>query len=90
VQRLLTRIYGERPGPGASRLERLRFVRRSAYYANSWALVLGLVWIVIGISSPGNWILCLGLGGVWLSGLVSITLRIRREEAREQGPGSRS
>jgi hypothetical protein len=84
VKRLATRLYGHPPGPDAPRLEKLIWVRRTAYYGTAWTWVLIAAVFVLTISSPVGWIVLAVCGSVWLSGFASINLRIRRE--RERGP----
>jgi hypothetical protein len=85
VKRLATRIYGQPPAPDAPRLEKLIWVRRTAYYGTVWAWVLIAAVFVLTISSLAGWIVLAVCGSMWLSGFASINLRIRRERRRGSG-----
>lgn len=85
MKRLVTRIYGQPPGPDASRLDKLVWVRRTAYYGTAWTWVLFAAVFVLTRSSPVGWIVLAVCGSVWLSGFASINLRIRREGGRGSG-----
>jgi hypothetical protein len=86
TRRLAVKFYGEPPSKGASRLDKLRFVRRLnvRLVAFTASLVLGLVVLNLGIGNSTTWPLILFVGSVaWgLVNIASLEVRIRREERR--------
>lgn len=80
LKRLIYRGVGPPPGPGAIRAERLRWVRRF-YRLNFGALVI----VAINAALDGStflWILDAACGIWWVCGVTTISLSVRREEAR--------
>jgi hypothetical protein len=82
VTRLLTKIYGARPARDASKLDRLRYVRRVAYLSNLPGLAVCVAFIAVLLATPLNWVLPLVFGVPWLVGFATINLQIRRERGR--------
>jgi hypothetical protein len=80
---LLYKIYGQPPAPGAPRSQALRWVRR--FYIRPLPLTLALaVWILFLRPTTFALVLLGVAAGAWVWGISSLTLRIRREEGREQ------
>ena len=77
-----SKVYGEPPPKGAPRSQRLRYVRRLY-----WRMLLfGLpAYTVLIIWAEPAWVLVpVGVAAlIWLQGLLSISVRIRRERRRE-------
>ncbi len=73
------KLFGVPPGPGAARIERLRWVRR--FYLRPLPLVVIVYTLgVTSVRSPVEWAL-LGTGALlWIQGFASLSLRIKREQ----------
>jgi hypothetical protein len=86
TSRLAVKFYGEPPPKGASRLDKLRFVRRLnvRLVAFTSALFLGLVILNLALGNSPKWPLVLFVGSVvWgFVNIASLEVRIRREERR--------
>jgi hypothetical protein len=83
LRSLGVKLYGEPPPKSAPRSELLRWIR--GFYLKLLPLTLasyavGLVW------ASQTWIfVVLGASAfIWLQGVISLSLRIRREEQRER------
>ena len=85
---LATRIYGQRPSPGASKIEQLRYVRRLAYLTTLPWLLLVIAFLVFEFGSGFSDGVAFTVGCMWLLGFGMISLSIRRERLRgtRQGP----
>jgi hypothetical protein len=77
------KIYGDPPPKGAPRSESLRWVRR--FYVRSLPLTL-LAYALLLVWATETWIfvLLVAMTLLWLQGVSSLSLRIRREEQRER------
>ena len=83
VVRLATKIWGAAPEPSATRVERLRYVRRIAYLGTTLPmLVVGIPFLAI---LYFNWVLALVPVVPWLVGFAAINLQIRRERRQRHG-----
>jgi hypothetical protein len=78
---LARKLYGEPPPSGAPLAQRLRYVRR--FYLRNAPLVV-LCWALVFAWIRDLWLIAAAVLGaaIWLLGLVSLQLRIRREERR--------
>ena len=77
------RVFGAPPPRGAPLSERLRWVRR--FYLRLLPVFLALYAVaVVYASSTWVWVLLAGTGLLWLQGLASLTIRIRRERDRDR------
>ncbi len=90
MSRLLSisyRLFGEPQPKGAPRSQLLRWIRR--FYTRIMPLTI-LAWVAVIIWAPGTWVLVVGAVSalIWLQGFTSLSLRIRREEARERRAGA--
>jgi hypothetical protein len=79
---LIYRIVGAPPASGATRGERLRWVRKF-YRFNLAAIVLVVIFALLG-GGTFLWIVAAVMAGIWVSGVASISMSIHRE-----GSGSR-
>jgi hypothetical protein len=77
---LIYRVVGAPPASGSSRVERLRWVRKF-YRFNSVVIVVVVIFALLGGGALW-WVVAAVSAVVWLVGLVSISLRIRREACR--------
>jgi hypothetical protein len=76
------KLYGEPPPKCAPRSEMLRWIRR--FYIRPLPLLI-LVWVLLFIWAPTWTLILLGASAlIWLQGITSLSLRIRREEQRER------
>jgi hypothetical protein len=78
MRSLAAKIFGEPPDREAPRVEQMRWVR--GFYLKPLPLTL-LACAFIVIYAPTPVLIAAGVGlTIWLQGLISLTLRIRREE----------
>jgi hypothetical protein len=78
MRSLAFKLFGEPPGEDASRAATLRWIR--GFYLKPLPLVV-LVWVFLVVWAPTVVLVLAGAGAlIWLQGLVSLSLRIRREE----------
>jgi hypothetical protein len=75
---VIYRVVGAPPASGASRVERLRWVRN--FYRFGLVAIAMLV-IFVALLGDGTfwWVAAAVIAGIWLVGLVSISMQIRRE-----------
>jgi hypothetical protein len=80
--KLAQRLYGEPPAMDTPTSERLRFIRR--FYIRPLPLTL-LVFVLLIVDVHRTWVFVVlaVLAVVWVQGVASLSLRIRREERRE-------
>jgi hypothetical protein len=76
------KLYGEPPSPGASKLQRLIFMRR-LLIGQAPGMVLLLVLAAVFVPSPLNWLLPAGSAVWWLASFGLFTVQIRREQTPE-------
>jgi hypothetical protein len=77
------KIYGEPPPRGAPRSQSLRWVRR--FYLRPLPLTLAAyASLLIWASETWVYVVLVAMTLLWLQGVSSLSLRIRREEQRER------
>jgi hypothetical protein len=78
------RLFGEPPPKDAPRSHLLRWIR--GFYVKMLPVTIP-AWVVIAVWAPSA-LLLIGLAVsslIWLQGVASLSIRIRREERREAG-----
>jgi hypothetical protein len=74
---LIYRVVGAPPASGASRVERLRWVRKF-YRFNLIAIAMVVIFAVLD-GGTFLWVVAAVIAVIWLFGVASISMRIRRE-----------
>jgi hypothetical protein len=77
---LIYRVVGAPPASGASSVERLRWVRKF-YRFNMIAIAMVVIFALLGWGTFW-WVVAAVIAVIWLVGLASISMRIRREASR--------
>jgi hypothetical protein len=80
---LSVKLYGEPPPKGSPRSTMLRWIR--GFYIKQLPLIVP-VYVVVLVWASQTWVLIVLAASslVWLQGLVSLSVRIPREERRER------
>jgi hypothetical protein len=84
LRALVWRFLGEPPPKGAPRVQLLRWIRGFYLRLLPFTLVvyaLALIWL----SQTWIFVLLAAYALIWLQSVISLTVRIRREERRERG-----
>ena len=76
------KIYGEPPPKGAPRSELLRWIR--SFYIKPLPLLILVSALVLTWSQTWTLILLGASALIWLQGITSLSVRIRREERNER------
>jgi hypothetical protein len=76
VTELIFRVVGKPPGPGPTRRERLRWVRRFCRLGLA-AIALDVIFALTN-RSAFLWIVAAVLGSIWVVGFAFLSIRIRR------------
>jgi hypothetical protein len=77
---LVYRVVGAPPASGAPRVARLRWVRKF-YRFNLAAIAMVVIFALVGGDSF-FWVVAAAVAVIWLVGLASISMQIRREASR--------
>jgi hypothetical protein len=77
VKQFIYRVVGARPASGATRGERLRWVRKF-YRFNLAAIAVVVIFALLG-GGTFLWVVAAVIAGIWASGLASISMSMHRE-----------
>jgi hypothetical protein len=78
---LIYRVVGAPPASGASRAERLRWVRKF-YRFGLVAIAMLVIFLALLGAGAFWWVAAAVIAVIWLVGLASISMQIRREASR--------